>query len=78
MAGQQRGTQGMHSLHLEIVGSQFCVVDVQDCLGIEPRGDTNLWKENKPSKSENVQWSSCFIQVYCTQQYSMGWIYIYI
>lgn len=42
-----RSPRRVNSLHLEIVGSQFRIVDVQDCLGIETRGDANLWKNKR-------------------------------
>lgn len=49
----------MHSLHLEIIGSQFCVVDVQECLGIEPGGNSDLRRrENRRSTSENIQFQT--------------------
>lgn len=48
--GRGINTQRMHSLHFEIIRSQFCVVNVQDCLGIEPGGDTNLRRKRKTEK----------------------------
>lgn len=52
MKGHQCGreSQVRNSLHLEVVGSQFCVVDVQDRLGVEPGGDADLWRETKSRK----------------------------
>lgn len=56
---QGREGQRMHSLHLEIIGSQFCVVDVQECLGIEPGGNSDLRRrENRRSTSENIQFQT--------------------
>lgn len=48
--GKGINTQRMHSLHFEIISSQFCIVNVQDCLSIEPRGDTNLRRKKKTGK----------------------------
>lgn len=45
--GGGRNTWKIHSLHFEIISSQFCVVNIQDCLGIESRGSTNLRTEKK-------------------------------
>lgn len=33
---------GVHSLHLEVVSSQFGIVDIQHCLGVEPGGHADL------------------------------------
>lgn len=60
---QGREGQRMHSLHLEIIGSQFCVVDVQECLGIEPGGNSDLRRrENRRSTSENIQFQTVWLQ----------------
>lgn len=50
LCGSRISTQRMHSLHFEVIGSQFCIVNVQDCLGIEPRGDTDLRRKKKQTK----------------------------
>lgn len=60
---QRREGQRVHSLHFEIIGSQFSVVDVQDCLGIEPGGNTDLTRrENRRNKSENIQFQTVGLQ----------------
>lgn len=46
-AAQENSMMGMHSLHLEILGSQLCIVSVQDGFGIELGGDANLRAEQK-------------------------------
>lgn len=41
---------GMRSLHLEIIGSQLGIVNVQDLFGIELGGNANLQTEQKEQK----------------------------
>lgn len=48
--------QRAHSLHFKIISSQFCIVNVQDGLGIEHGGNTNLRVgKNTWKQSENNQ-----------------------